>query len=161
MGDSSIYFAKLGNYVVAVEPIAECTKYIHLNAKLNKVEDKIKVINAAYPLTLPRLTCIEFRGTGSIVPSGLNNISYVKLSDIIDRMSENRVYLKVDCEGCEYDLVSELVPDYVNVVYGIAMEIHKEAGDHLWLLNKMSKHYRMRRIAEDDYIMIIQLFRKT
>lgn len=161
VGDSSIYFAKLGNYVIAVEPVAEYAKYIGLNAKLNNVEDRIRVINAAYSFKLPKPTCLEHHVVETGVPSGLERIDYVRLSDMVDELGESKVYLKVDCEGCEYDLVNELVPKYVGAVYGIAMEIHKEVGNYSKLLGKLSKYYKLRCVVEDDYFMIIQSFRKT
>ncbi|MEM1679915.1 MAG: FkbM family methyltransferase [Sulfolobales archaeon] len=158
VGDSSTYFAKLGNYVIAVEPLKEHVNYIYLNARLNNVIERVKVVNAAYPFTSSRRSHLEFRGPATIVPGGSGNINYVRLSDIIN--IKDRVYLKVDCEGCEYDLVNELIPRWVDVVHGIAMEIHKEFGDYSKLLNMLSKYYSLKYIAGDDYCMVVQLFRK-
>ncbi|MCX8186021.1 MAG: FkbM family methyltransferase [Sulfolobales archaeon] len=159
VGDSSIYFARLRNHVVAIEPIEMHARYIHLNARLSGLEDRIKVINAAYHFTTDKLNRIDLRGPATKVPSGLNNINYVKLSEIISDVG--KAYIKADCEGCEYDLINELIPQYTDTVYGIAMEIHKDAGNHLKLLSKLTKYYTAEKVTEDDYVMVVQLSKKT
>lgn len=67
--------------------------------------------------------------------------------------------MKAYCEGCEYDLVNEMIPKYVDTIYGIAMEIRKEADDHSRLLSMLNKYYRLKHVMENDYIMIAQLSR--
>lgn len=159
VGDSSVYFARLRNRVVAVEPVAMHAMYVRLNARLNGLEDRIKVVNAAYHLTADGLDRIDLRGPATRVPGGLSGVSYVKLSEVIG--GAGKVYVKADCEGCEYDLVDELVPRYVDAVYGIAMEVHKDAGDHLRLLSKLAKYYVVRKVAEDDYAMVVRLSKRA
>jgi len=110
VGDSPIYFILKGaKKVYAIEPHPDAYKEMIENIKLNNMEDKIipinmginyekdyinihtKAVNTQSPL-------LKSEGNGIKVPAG-------KLSDIIDKYNIDAQVLKMDCEGCEYDII--------------------------------------------------------
>ena len=110
VGDSSIYFILKGaKKVYAIEPHPDAYKEMLENIKLNNMQDKIIPINMGINykkdyVSIPT-TVVNTQGTllkqeeeGIKIPAG-------KLSDIIDKYNINAQILKMDCEGCEYNII--------------------------------------------------------
>jgi len=110
IGDSPIYFVLKGaKKVYAIEPHPDAYKEMLENIKLNNMNDKIIPINMGINyekdyITISTTTA-NTQGTllkqeekGIKIPAG-------KLSDIIDKYNINAQILKMDCEGCEYDII--------------------------------------------------------
>jgi len=79
------------------------------NIKLNNMQDKIIPINmginyekdyVSIPTTVVNTqgTLLKTKGNGIKVPAG-------KLSDIIEKYNIDAQILKMDCEGCEYNII--------------------------------------------------------
>jgi len=111
IGDSSIYFILKGaKKVYAIEPHPNAYKEMIENIKLNNMEDKIIPINMGISydnnyimiytkdMTLVAGSFFNSNNTGIKVPAG-------KLSNIIDKYNIDAQVLKMDCEGCEYDII--------------------------------------------------------
>jgi len=110
IGDSSIYFIlKDAKKVYAIEPHPESYKEIIENIKLNNMEDKIIPINiginyekdyvSIYKSVLDTQgALLKPENNGIKVPAG-------KLSEIIEKYNINAQVLKMDCEGCEYNII--------------------------------------------------------
>ncbi|QFW68505.1 MAG: SAM dependent methyltransferase [Nanoarchaeotal virus 1] len=113
VGDSPIYFILKGaKKVYAIEPHPKAYKEMKKNIKLNKMKDKIIPINMG----------IDYKGKYVYIPKEKINIEGTlfesdipwykgieipagKLSDIIDKYNIDAQILKMDCEGCEYDII--------------------------------------------------------
>jgi FkbM family methyltransferase len=110
IGDSPIYFILKGaKKVYAIEPHPDAYKEMIENIKLNNMEDKIIPINIGInyksdyiyvPTTVANTQSILLKpkGNGIKIPAG-------KLSDIIEKYNIDAQVLKMDCEGCEYDII--------------------------------------------------------
>ncbi|AMD30084.1 hypothetical protein Nps_01685 [Candidatus Nanopusillus acidilobi] len=110
VGDSSIYFILKGaKKVYAIEPHPDAYKEMIENIKLNNMENKIIPINVGIsyekdyifiPVTTVSTqdTLLKSEGNGIKVPAG-------KLRDIIDKYNIDAQILKMDCEGCEYNII--------------------------------------------------------
>ena len=110
IGDSPIYFILKGaKKVYAIEPHPDAYKEMIENIKLNNMEDKIIPINMGINydkdyITISTIiantqgTLLKPKGNGIKIPAG-------KLSDIIDKYNIDPQILKMDCEGCEYDII--------------------------------------------------------
>jgi len=110
VGDSPIYFILKGaKKVYAIEPHPDAYNEMLENIKLNNMEEKIIPINMGInyekdyifiPVTTVSTqgTLLKSEGNGIKVPAG-------KLSDIIDKYNMDAQVLKMDCEGCEYDVI--------------------------------------------------------
>ena len=110
VGDSPIYFILKGaKKVYAIEPHPDAYKEMIENIKLNNMEDKIIPVNMginyekdyvsiykSVPDTQGAL--LKPEGNGIKIPAG-------KLSEIIDKYNIDAQILKMDCEGCEYDII--------------------------------------------------------
>jgi len=110
VGDSPIYFILKGaKKVYAIEPHPGSYKEMIENIKLNNMEDKIIPINMGInyekdyiyiPTTVVNAQGILLRPKGNGI-----KVSAGKLSDIIEKYNIDTQILKMDCEGCEYDII--------------------------------------------------------
>ena len=114
-GDSSIYFAINGaEKVIAIEPHPKAYLEMLMNIKLNNLSNKIIPINVAIgkegfielPIDISLNDVIDkiyekrVRGQSRVV-----KVRSIKLSDLLNLISIRSEVLKLDCEGCEYDIV--------------------------------------------------------
>jgi len=110
VGDSPIYFILKGaKKVYAIEPHPDAYNEMLENIKLNNMENKIIPINMGINYEKDYInihikavntqgTLLKSEGNGIKVPAG-------KLSDIIDKYNIDAQVIKMDCEGCEYDII--------------------------------------------------------
>jgi FkbM family methyltransferase len=112
VGDSPIYFILKGaKKVYAIEPHPDAYKEMIENIKLNNMENKIIPINMGInyekdyiTIDVKDITHVAFsifksnNNTDIKVPAG-------KLSEIIEKYNIDAQILKMDCEGCEYDII--------------------------------------------------------
>jgi len=110
VGDSPIYFILKGaKKVYAIEPHPDAYKEMLENIKLNNMENKIIPINIGISYESDYITIsttktntqhilLKQEEEGIKIPAG-------KLSDIIDKYNIDAQILKMDCEGCEYNII--------------------------------------------------------
>jgi FkbM family methyltransferase len=108
VGDSAIYFALRGaRKVIAIEPHPEAYKEMLNNIRLNNLENIIVPINA-YLVSergRARLGDYEIKGSVGKHQNYDGEALVVTLNDVIDRYGiGSDAVLKMDCEGCEYDI---------------------------------------------------------
>ncbi len=118
VGDSSIYFALKGaRKVVGVEPLPNVYARAIENVKLNHLEGKIFLINAALgsksgKIKVPCNTSTYHSNCFStLMANGECEVPIVTLSEVMEQISEPYL-LKMDCEGCEFDVI---LNDYEHV----------------------------------------------
>ena len=111
IGDSSIYFADRGaTYVIAVEPDKVSYDYAVENIAINGYSKNIKLILGA---------C----GSKDFFASE-NELQFLTLNTLIKKYCTRPQILKVDCEGCEYDLIMSASLDDLNKFSHIQIEYH-------------------------------------
>jgi hypothetical protein len=92
IGDSSIYFALKGaKRVIGIEPDPQVYDFACKNIELNGFSDRIELI----------------RGAMSNIDTNkdLNKPSLITLKGIFEKCTIIPSILKIDCEGCEYDVI--------------------------------------------------------
>ncbi len=89
IGDTAVYFALQGARVIAIEPNVDAVNLAREHVKMNGVEDRVRLVNSA--------VCYN---TGTDYTETCMECS---LSAIIG--TEQPFLLKLDCEGCEFDVV--------------------------------------------------------
>ena len=93
IGDSSIYFALKGaKRVIGIEPDPQVYDFAYKNIELNGFSDRIELI----------------RGAMSNIDANikdLNKPSLITLKGIFEKCTMIPSILKIDCEGCEYDVI--------------------------------------------------------
>jgi len=169
VGDSAIYFILKGaKKVYAIEPHPESYKEMLENIKLNNMEDKIIPINLGISYNSDYVTInvkdipfvisalFDSNNNGIKVPAG-------KLSDIIEKYNIDAQVLKMDCEGCEYDII---LKDYdtIKEFDEIEFEYHadKTKIPASKLLEKLNKDFECRFVREgiNKKVGIIYCIRK-
>ena len=127
VGDTALYYAKRGAFVVAVEPLPSNYEAMLKNIELNPdLKSRIVPINVAVG---PEDGYVEFAysgvidGTASMYCSGRHKVKVrsAKLSTLIKEINAKGIdlskfkfkALKMDCKGCEYDIIQE--PDVLKL----------------------------------------------
>lgn len=169
VGDSACYFALKGaRKVIAIEPHPEAYEEMVENVKLNGLEDVIIPVNAGLG-SRPSRTCIkdyiniESSSRMYYGPCGDGSVPIITLSDIINKFKiDSDAVLKMDCEGCEYDII---LNDYEHVKYfrELIFEYHAYAVGKsvLALLRILSKDYECKITEGDKNSGIIYCTRKA
>jgi len=158
VGDSAIYFALKGaKRVIAIEPHPSAFFEMLDNIKLNNMESVIMPVNAGLA-SKPGKVCVEnvdVSNTYNIYhrPGDCpNTVPAVTLSDLMDKfgIDPNDAVLKMDCEGCEFDVI---LNDYehVRLFRELILEYHSNVNK---LLKVLSRDYECNvRGGEDLGIM--------
>jgi len=109
VSDTALYFVLNGaRKVIAVEPLPNVARCAEENVRLSGATDKVKVINAALsnePVSVPCDYDVFLSGAFSTLKgSGPCRVPGVTLSDLLD-MIDDPYLLKIDCEGCEAQVI--------------------------------------------------------
>ncbi len=155
VGDSPIYFILKGaKKVYAIEPHPDAYKEMIENIKLNNMEDKIVPINMGINYEKDYIT-INIMDINNVAGSFFNSnndgikIPAGKLSDIIDKYNIDAQILKMDCEGCEYDII---LKDYDTIKefdeIGFEYHVYNTKIPVSKLLEKLNKDFECRIIEE-------------
>ena len=100
--DSSIYFALNGaRRVIALEPQPVLYNTGCNNIRLNNLDDKIVLLNAGYGEVKINKNFKISIGNAS------GDLSVYSLKRLIEEFNIDEGILKIDCEGCEYNLLEE------------------------------------------------------
>lgn len=100
VGDSTVYFALRGaRRVIAVEPARECYDELVENVKLNSVEGRVIALN--------EYACKH------------------TLAELTGKYGINEGVLKVDCEGCEYEVIAEAPIEALEKFKEAVIEYHE------------------------------------
>ena len=145
LGETAIYFALKGaKKVIAFEPDEENYRIALKNVNINGLADKIMLVNAAVtPACLGLVEFYKAPETGSSTDyenmydkDNITSVRAVKsicLDDIVKE--EGRIgLLKLDCEGCEYSVLTLF--NYFREVDEIILEYHNGVQNLRNLLSK-------------------------
>jgi len=128
VGDSTLYFLLNGaRKVIAVEPLPNVAKCAEENVKLNGITDEVKVINAALgsgPVSVPcDYDPRSSNGFSTLSASGPCKVPGVTLGDLLN-MVDDPYLLKVDCEGCEAQVMLGPEREKLKAFEHIILETH-------------------------------------
>jgi len=109
VGDSALYFILNGaRKVIAVEPLPKVARCAEENVRLSGATDKVKVINAALSNEPASVPCdydmLLSRYFSTLKDSGTCKVPGVTLGDLLN-MIDDPYLLKMDCEGCEAQVI--------------------------------------------------------
>ncbi len=141
VGDSTIYFALRGaKKVVAIEPHPGAYQEMIENIRMNNLMEKIIPVNAGLA-SKPGAVAVEDVDVDATARKyhgpGRGAIRAVTLEQVVRDYGVEPDVLKMDCEGCEYDVV---INDYEHVrrFKEIILEHH---GDPAPLLNMLRRDF--------------------
>jgi len=152
VGDSSIYFALRGaRRVVAIEPEPRAYEEMLKNIKLNRLEGVIYPVNAKLVSGSSELCAKESNST----------VPVITLSEVVSRYGvECDAVLKMDCEGCEHDII---INDYesVKLFSELIFEYHVDEDRSLSkFLRILARDYQCRVLLGRKYLGVIHCTRK-
>lgn len=111
VGDTAIYFANRGYDVVAFEPLPHIYEIAMKNISLNpSVNEKIVFVNKAVSCKNGEIT-INFNENDTAGASEYTNanqqvtVETITINDIIEEYNIQPNALKIDCEGCEANII--------------------------------------------------------
>ena len=111
IAESSIYFAMIGaKKVIALEPFPKNFEVAQKNITLNGFTDKIELLNAGCCGGQSKDMVLDASANGvgcqSMQSSLGSNIHFYTLRELINKYNiDSPAVLKIDCEGCEYDII--------------------------------------------------------
>lgn len=111
IGDTAIYFCIQGaKRVIALEPYPYTASLAKKNVDTTSFKDKIVILNAGYGKDGEIEIDTEFiPSNASAIKESLNGIpiKVFSLMSIVSKYNITKGILKMDCEGCEYNLLEE------------------------------------------------------
>jgi FkbM family methyltransferase len=127
-GDTALYFVLNGaRKVIAVEPLPNVAKCAEENVRLSGATDKVRVLNVALgsgPVSVPCDYDVSSSGVFSTLKdSGPCRVPGVTLSDLLD-MIDDPYLLKMDCEGCEAQVILGPEREKLRAFENILFETH-------------------------------------
>ncbi|MEK7555443.1 MAG: FkbM family methyltransferase [Patescibacteria group bacterium] len=135
LGDTAIYFAVQGaKKVYAFEPLPELCRLAEENIKINKLENICHVFNAGVGKE-KNMACSKNMNFeymyGSKIKEYKNKEAIQKeatqiivLQDIVNKFKISNAILKIDCEGCEYEIILNTTDEVLKRFGCILMEYH-------------------------------------
>jgi len=135
IADSSIYFAMIGaKKVIALEPFPKNFEAAQKNITLNGFTDKIELLNAGCCGGQSKDMVLDASSNGvccqSMQSSLGSNIHFYALRELINKYNiDSPAVLKIDCEGCEYDIILSTDRAMLDKFSHIQIEYHYGVGD--------------------------------
>ena len=140
IADSSIYFILNGaKKVIGVEPFTKNFDIASKNIKENKLENKIEIIQAMCSTRSGKIKINSDEGVeGKIEKSKIGTeIEVISINDIIKKYNvPNNSILKMDCEGCEDEVISSIETNTIRHFSHIQIEYH---NGYKKIKNKLEK----------------------
>ena len=130
IGNSAIYFAlKWAKHVYAFEPYPYSYKLAMRNIKLNKLQNKITLLNEGCGRKKGTIRIdTEYKNLGSTDLKNFKNgvdITITTLDELVKRFDiADEAVLKIDCEGCEYGVLLEAQNSVLRRFNLIQIEYH-------------------------------------
>lgn len=138
--DSSIYFVTKGaRDVYGIEPMKESYDIALNNIKINNLENTVHLTNGALSSKSGKIelnvssrdpNANSIDPTEAVKKMGINFdsrriVEAVSLSDIINNHNLDKVdLLKMDCEGCEYEVFRNIDDETISRIDNIILEFH-------------------------------------
>lgn len=132
-GDFAVWAAKqiAPGRLIAVEPYPQSIDLIHENLKKNNVkngtihEGAIASKNGSSRLSLVTGEAAQHSTADTTASNGQIDVITLTLADLFAEQELQRCdYLKLDCEGAEYDILFSCSDDLLSSVERICMEVH-------------------------------------
>ena len=130
VGETALYFILNGaRKVIAVEPLPNVARCAEENVRLSGATDKVKVINAALsyePVSVPcDYDVLSSRHFSTLSASGPCKVPGVTLGDLLN-MVDDPYLLKMDCEGCEAQVMLGPEREKLRAFEHVVFETHPE-----------------------------------
>ena len=156
MGTFSLFASKLGaNKVIAVEPSTRVLDIFKTNIEKANINNIILKHHAVSHVTGNELKLALHDESGYnntyVQSDNYETVTSITLKDILQELITDFIFLKMDCEGAEYDILLNADKKDMDRISHIAMEVHYEThpihkGIHL--INEKLKGFGFTLIHE-------------
>lgn len=157
IGAFAVLAAKLGAQSVdAYEPMPNVMDVAVENVTRNRVADQVVLHGAAVGDATGDTTMADVPAGGAHVGNGEEIVPMVSINDVLT-VHDEVGFLKIDCEGGEFDIVEAVDPELLQRVAHIAMEFHGPGMPHLthleggpqWgrMVAKLAEYGRIRSVG--------------
>lgn len=129
VGMFSIFASKLGaKKVIAVEPVSSTVDALKNNlekAHVHNVDVKQKIVSSK-PNKIFKIGLQKKSGHSSVYcqSESYEEVESITLKDLLSETTTDNVFLKIDCEGGEYDIILNADPSDMARISTVAIEIH-------------------------------------
>lgn len=129
MGTFSLFASRLGaNKVISVEPVSSTVDVFRANIERAQATNISVLMNAASSVSGAILTIGSQEKTGhnSLYKPSLSGeqVTTISLNHLLSMSNSNNIYLKMDCEGGEYDVLMHADAEDMKRITTVAIEIH-------------------------------------
>ncbi|MEM3192192.1 MAG: FkbM family methyltransferase, partial [Candidatus Parvarchaeota archaeon] len=129
IGDSAIYFALRGaKHVYAFEVLPSTYRIAVANVRNNGLEDRITVFNAGLGRQRTIYLPEDYYSDGGFsLKQGVEGnlpVQIKSLNQVVEELNIDSAVMKIDCEGCEYDVFDLESSEALNVFTHIIGEYH-------------------------------------
>ena len=137
LGDFTVLAAKHCHQgrVHAYEPLADSFELLKENLARNNAVANTQVFQEAVVFGGRPVSAVEHDGeavsTQFTQEAGPDSVPSVDLAQLLERLPGSRCdFLKIDCEGCEFNLLLGSSPDILNRIDRLSLEIHEGYTPH-------------------------------
>lgn len=125
--------------VLAFEPFPDSFQLLEENLRRNRVSN-VEAVRAAVTaekrdvrLDFSTFEPLQVSSNKSGVANGAETVPSVTLTEVVERTPDHRIdLLKLDCEGCEYEVLMESPSTTIDRVDRVVMEYHELGGDQTY-----------------------------
>lgn len=170
-GDTALFFASKNYRVIGFEPVKQLYEIAVNNVNLNeKLIDRINLVQKAVSCGNSTVKIffnedlINFSGDSSQFADNKSNYELVETISIDNILRDYNIepyILKMDCEGCEYDII---LKSDLSMFKEIHFEYHKGKISHDILIEKLEKQgfilSNKEKILIQDGIGLIKMVKK-
>lgn len=133
IGDSTVWFGIMGaSKIIALEPYPYSFRFANQNLTLNNLESIVVLLNAGYGKDGSIQIEDKISNIGTVLEEheGGTKIPIISLKTILERykLLNAKLLLKMDCEGCEYNILTE-PEEILNKFNKIVIEYHNGYED--------------------------------
>lgn len=131
IGDSPVYFVLRGaERVIAIEPFPYTYELLKSNISINGVSEKVTTLNVAIggKTGMMNVSPILTNTVGTLATNAHDGVP-IKILTVDDFLEDlnlnlNNIVLKIDCEGCEYEVLPTISKSNLNKINEIFIEYH-------------------------------------
>ena len=165
IADSSIFFASKGAHVYAFEPDRESFDMAVRNIRANGMDSLISIFPLALGQSTSNLALFldsQHPDSNTLFPLTSGRLydgrEVVKTISLVTFMVENKIerinLLKLDCEGCEFDVICEANAQALRRTDEIILEYHRAPAPLIDLLTSMNFKVKIKRYPTPAFGMI-------
>ena len=163
IGDSSIYFAVMGaKRVIAIEPFPSSYSLLKRNISLNEMQSIIVPMNAAIGQNdgFVKLDS-KINTTTGLGISNYNTgelVRIISLDKLVKEFDIQESILKMDCEGCEYEIFNFTAAETLAQFKGLIIEYHSGVGE---LYNNIKTLFDVKIVSKSGKTGLITGLRRS